>query len=194
MTDNVLCLLEHHNQLTDHILKSDLPRPVKLLMSVISTFYNLNKQSATPTRRTIAANLGLSMSHVSALIAQAVKLGVLVSTPQFEPVVGSEKDLHRQTANRYGFNLQYFGLYYDKVKVATKKRLRSLGYAPKQTKQGQFKPADTSRNQEQIISQANHNEALRQTQIAESVAAATGVGFDMFTSMKSSLFGRKPDK
>lgn len=193
MTDNNLCLLEHHNQLTERILKSDLPRPIKLLMSVLSTHYNLSKQSAHPTRRTIAAYLGLSMSHVSALIAQAVKLRVLESTPQFEPVIGSDKGMHRQTANKYSFNLSYFGLYYDKAKIATKQRLRSLGYE-KQRNKGQRNTSAQAVDQKRIIEQANQSEAIRLTQISESVAAATGQGFDVFKSIKQSLFGKKPDK
>lgn len=193
MDTSQLSLLEHHNQLTDHVLKSELPRPIKLFMSVLSTYYNLNKQSAQLTRRTLAARLGLSMSHVSALIAQAVKLGVLESTAQFEPVPGSNNGMYRQTANLYQFKLSYFGLYYDKQKIATKKRLRSLGIVGKGNKSKQPKP-DNSQHQKQIIDRANQAEAERQNHIKQSVEESSGKGFELFASLKSSLWGKKPYK
>ncbi|NAW91706.1 MULTISPECIES: hypothetical protein [unclassified Vibrio] len=192
MNHSDLVLLEHHQQIAPKVWQSPLPKPLKSLLSVISTFYNVQRQSAEPSRKKIAAMLGVSVNHVSYLVAWAVRLGVLESKPQFERVSDSEDAHHRQTTNKYSLNLTFFGLYYNKAKVATKKRLRSLGYSTKESKNTFKKPQHV--DQKRVIEQANETEEQRQQQIKESVATATGTGFNVFKHMKSSLFGKKPDK
>ncbi|MEI2419680.1 hypothetical protein V6O07_05355, partial [Arthrospira platensis SPKY2] len=101
MNHSDLVLLEHHQQIAPKVWQSSLPKPLKSLLSVISTFYNVQKQCAVPSRKKIAAMLGVSVNHVSYLVAWAVKSGVLESESRFELASDSEKGLRRQTTNKY---------------------------------------------------------------------------------------------
>lgn len=123
MANSDLILLEHHHQLVNAIAKTEgVPKQVKLLLVGIATFFNVKNQCAFPKRRQIAKVTGYCPNHITSLIRQAVELGYLKSESQFTQVEGEVSP--RQTANRYEFVLEKFGLFYSKTKAMLNRNLR----------------------------------------------------------------------
>ncbi|MFA0175384.1 hypothetical protein AB4472_09495 [Vibrio lentus] len=133
-SNQTLKFLEHHNQLTDAVACNvGLSRGVRTLMVGISTFYNLNKQCAFPSRKQIAERTGFCVNHITDLIKEAVELGALKSTAQF--VQYEDEKAPRQTTNKYEFNLAFFGLCYSKAKSMLNRNLSKKRKENKATQQ-----------------------------------------------------------
>ena len=136
-----LKFLEHHHQLTDAVACNEsLPRHVRTLLVGISTFFNLSNQCAFPNRKQISERTGYCVNHITDLIKEAVKLGVLKSTAQFIQIEGESAP--RQIANKYEFALEKFGLFYNKTKALLNRNLRK-----KNKKNEQNQQAATSRSE-----------------------------------------------
>lgn len=129
-----LTFLEHHNQLTDAIARSEsLPRHVRTLLIGISTFFNHQKQCAFPNRKQLSARTGYCVNHITDLIKEAVELGVLKSTAQFVQIDGESAP--RQIANKYEFVLEKFGLFYNKTKALLNRNLRKKNKESKEAQE-----------------------------------------------------------
>lgn len=123
MKKDELSLLEHHNQLVDAIARDEsIPRGVKNFLVGLATFFNVTNQCAFPNRRQIAKRTGYCSNHITALIKESKKLGLIKSTAQFFHIQG--EDSPRQVANKYEFVLDKFGLYYNKTKALLNRNLR----------------------------------------------------------------------
>lgn len=126
MNSSDLVLLEHHHQLVNAIAISEDPkltRPIRTLLIGIATFFNVEKQYANPSRKSISKRTdNYCPNHITALIKQAKEAGFIKVKSQFKEYQGDSSP--RQIANIYEFVLEKFNLYYSKFAVTRKKEKR----------------------------------------------------------------------